>query len=562
MHPTTPNPLDDSEELMSQYLAEAGDPNVEPRREHVVKLRSLLLRRLDQDLVPAPPSGTRRWATRLLVGTALAALVVVVALWSSGPRGIAWAQVAKALQERPWVHGTIVDAQGNTLVEQWFKLNREKGGERAGNVVAFHDYKRLVHKKYVAGENAIYLLPESLEGRPDATNFLRQLLDVLRDPKGPSKFPFPGMELIGQTQRTVTQVGVEQREVELTFRIAGGQQGETVAMQIRVDPTTNLPGSLVLIAEDGKRYTAAIDYPDDGPADIYDLGVPRSAKVIDRMVSEEVRQVLAGLKSGRRDFDDYCALVVEDRIRPNNYLPMTTVQRVWKKGPKWRIEQLRPETLEWAPPPEAETKWWKEHQKDFEFIPRLICDGTVYWNYYLADSWKAGDPVPQPGKPNGSGQTVGPNQFSGPADDPVIPFWCQQVLPEQVGHPTAGVDQPDNDREFIVEGDAKGGPPGTILLRGRDTNARDERYPDFFRLWIDPKANHLVMQAEVRVHEPRDISKVAWIGIQTLDGVVKSPAGYPYPTSSHNIQGESEIIRRFFLDFEARISDDLFEPLK
>ena len=205
------------------------------------------------------------------------------------------------------MHGTVVDPDGNELVEQWFSLNRELGAERAGTAISFHDYKRKVMTKYVADENTVYQLPEPAEGRPDAINFLRQVLDVLRNPKGPNKFPFPGMELIDDARREMTVDGKKWLGIELTLRVAGGSRGEPLAMHIRVDLATKLPVLFAMVDEEGKRYTAAIDYPDQGPADIYDLGVPRTAKVVERMVSEDVGRVLAGLKAGRREFDDYCA---------------------------------------------------------------------------------------------------------------------------------------------------------------------------------------------------------------------------------------------------------------
>ena len=215
---------------------------------------------------------------------------------------------------------------------------------------------------------------------------------------------------------------------------------------------------------------------------------------------------------------------------------MTEVQRVWRKGPKWRIDRLVPQRLEWAPPADADAAWWKTHQSDFVFVPKLIGNATEYWDYYLKDNWGPGMPVPKPGKPNGFGQTIGPNPLLGPADDPVLPFWCQDVLPEQAGHPTAGVDQPDNQREFLVEPKASGGPPGTILLRGRDTNPFAVGDPDYFRLWVDPEANYISMRTEIRVHEPsanrrrEESRKVAWIGVHTLEAVDKSPKGIAYPT--------------------------------
>ena len=76
MRPATPDPPDEGEELMSRFIAEAGDPHVEPPVEHVARLRSLLLARLDSS-ADAPQQSTNAvgWAvptgaSNELVGTA------------------------------------------------------------------------------------------------------------------------------------------------------------------------------------------------------------------------------------------------------------------------------------------------------------------------------------------------------------------------------------------------------------------------------------------------------------------------------------------------------------
>lgn len=542
------------EEVIRLLISEAGDPHVEPRPEHVAQLRSLLLDRL------APPRPARRWKARLLVGSGLAAMTIVLTMLAMSRPAIAWAQVAEALRQRPWVHGRIVGPDGKELVESWLSSDRERAGERAGPAISYHDIKARIVTKYVPAERVVYRLPEPAEGTPRESDFLRQLLDLLLDPNGPPQFPFPGMELIGQTRREVEEDGKKWVEIELSLRIAGGSRGGPLSMRVRVDPTTKLPNSFSMQAEDGKRYTAAIDYPDRGPADIYDLGVPRDAKVVDRTPPDEVGGVLAKRKAGRRQFDDYCAFVVEEQLLPTNYFPRVTVYRVWRKGLQWRVEQLRPEPKDWAPPVNADTRWWKEHQGDFVFVPREVCNGKRYWDYYLGDEWKPGMPAP----PIGPGQVIGPNQLSGPGDDPVLPFWCQDLLPEQAGHPTAGVGEPDHDREFLVESKPGDGPPGTILLRGRDPNARAAGAPDHFRIWLDPEANYLSMRTEIRVSEANDPTKVAFIDTHVLEAVARSPKGHWYPTRSRQVahHGKHEQVRSYSVDFAAQIPDDLFRPLK
>jgi hypothetical protein len=368
-------------------------------------------------------------------------------------------------------------------------------------------------------------------------------------------------------RREVKEGAKTWHEIELTLRVTGGSRGGPVSMRLRVDPATNLPNSLVFDADDGKRYSAMIDYPEHGPADIYDLGAPRTAKVIDRVPADDVGRIRAGLEAGRREFDDYRAFVIEETIKelPGHDMPRFTAFRVWRKGRKWRIERLPYGQKEWAPPPDVRLAWWKEHEHEIAFIPQIVCDGKVDWRYSLVDEWRPGMAVPKPGVPEpGVGQTVGPNQLMGPADDPILPFWCQALLCEQVSHLTEGVGEPDNDREFLVDAAPNDGPPGTVLFHGRDASPRGERAPDFFRFWLDPKRDYVSLRTEIRIGTPRDVTKVAWIDTHILEALRTSPQGHTYATRTRQItnDGQHEVARTFFVDFETELPDALFEPLK
>lgn len=553
---------DDGDDRLGLEIAAAGDPCVAPRPKHVAQVRSALLAELSPCL-PSPRSW--QWSSRLIFGSGLAAAALFFAVWTFNRPAIAWAQVAQALQGKAWAHGKVAGPDGKVLYEEWLSASRDRAAVRGGPETEFHDYLQKVLTKYKVADGVVYRLPEPPPQAAGDGSFLRLALDLLHDPKGPGKFPFPGTELIREDRRGVTDAGKDWVEISLTLRVAGGSRGELVTMLIRVDPASMLPASLTMDAEDGKRYSAAIDYPERGPADIYDLGAPRDAKVVERVVADEVGRVMTTLKAGRHAFDDYCAFVIEKRIKPNNYLPMTMVYRLWRKGENWRIERLRPPSLEWAPPAEADSAaWWKAHQGEFTFIPVLIGNGKEYWDYYLADSWQPGMPVPQVGKRESTGQTVGPNALMGPADDPIIPFWCQELLPEQVGHPTAGIWEPDSDREFLVEKKPTDGPPGTILFRGRDVSPTAAGKPDHFRVWLDPDASYVAMRHEMRLSEPKQPDKVAWVAKRVVESVAKSPKGHWYPTKTRwtGYKGEHEIVRSLFVDFDAKVPDALFEPMK
>jgi hypothetical protein len=73
----TPDRPDEDMDLLARLVSESGDPQVEPRPEHVAGLRARLLDRL------GPPRSARPWRTRLLIGSGLAAACILAVLaWS------------------------------------------------------------------------------------------------------------------------------------------------------------------------------------------------------------------------------------------------------------------------------------------------------------------------------------------------------------------------------------------------------------------------------------------------------------------------------------------------
>jgi hypothetical protein len=72
------------------------------------------------------------------------------------------------------------------------------------------------------------------------------------------------------------------------------------------------------------------------------------------------------------------------------------------------------------------------------------------------------------------------------------------------------------------------------------------------------------MRAEIRIDEAGNPSKVAWIDTHILEALAKSPKSFAYPIRTRQIthNGQHEVVRTFFVDFEAPLPDELFQPLK
>ena len=77
-------------------------------------------------------------------------------------------------------------------------------------------------------------------------------------------------------------------------------------------PKSRLPRFWDIESSGGERLRREFDYPESGPADVVAMGVPATARRVDRVPADDLVRVLDGLKTGRNRFDDYCGYV---RIR-------------------------------------------------------------------------------------------------------------------------------------------------------------------------------------------------------------------------------------------------------
>ena len=538
MNRAMPDPHDDDDDArMARLISEAGDLSVTPRPEYVADLRALLLDRL------GPPRHARRLRTKLLVGSGLAACVfvaVALALVLTRPAN-AWTEVAQALQGLPWVHTRTLGPDGKEVGQAWFSPKNGVSAVRHGPFVEYHDHALQTFTKYVPEEKIVYRLPETSDRNSKGIEFIQQLLDL----KGPTKSPIPGLELIAQSRRDLVEDGRAWVDIDLTLKVIAGDRNQQ--MRFRIDPRTKRPHSLVYQAGEGPDATILFDYPDHGPADIYDLGAPRTAKLVDRTPGDDLNRVLAGIKAGRIRFDDYQAIM--DMGDGNN------VKRVWRKGQKWRAETLRSTVQKWPQfPRDADAAWWKLHQADFVSEVQAICDGEKVYYYKSEPTRREAEGKDQPPL-----KLTMTQPFS-PSDDPFMPW--PDLFPEHIAHPS--VWQPSADREFLLDPHPADGPPQTVRLRVRDTRPSDRPSPDFHKLWLSPERSYIAVRSESPVLESINPPKVAYIDTRILEGLARSPSGSWYATRVRRKTSNfnTEQVWTFHVDFEVQMPDEMFQPLK
>jgi hypothetical protein len=550
--PTSNNHGNDPNDV-SRWIAEAGDPSIEPRPEHVERLRTVLLDRLDtmRRSRSQPKFQLARWlvAACFLIAAGLGIFSLVVRPVN------AWASVARALQDKPWIH-IVTRGPNAPQAESWisptFQILASKydhGPEHRG--AEFHDLKMGIKTQYVASEDTVYRLPEAVDLQQHHARELMAFDQILRGEAFQAS-PIPNTEIIGQKSREISEGGMMWKEYELTIRWKERPDLPS-RMWWRVDPDTNLPHTWDIEAAGG-RIRQTIDYPGFGPSNILALGVPATAKMVDRLPDNDLNRMLTGLTIGRNRFDDYCGYV----------WGTLGINRVWRKGHRWRVEMARPRfttkaaIVEFATkvPNDVDLAYWKQREKDIIFEAGALCDGQTIWYYNYKPQ------VMEPDQPYVSQlESVTSQPVTGAADDPMMTW--PHLMPEQLSHPSVYV--PDSDREFFLDPKPADGPPNTSRLRVRNSRSKDPNRPDLYRLWVDPEKNYLSFKSETSVFDEGNIQgKIAFVDTYTLADVTRSPNGFWYPTrvlrKTSNFEGEQ--VTRFALDFERAIPDSLFEHKK
>jgi len=476
----------------------------------------------------------------LRVGGPVLAIAIATALWlrPASP----WTPVAEALRKQPWVHGKTTGPDGQVQAESWLSGNEEIIAYENSAQMGHLDYKLKVFARYDRDAKVVSRLPDdrSIIKIPTDVSLYKHVLSS----RGGASPPVSGIDLVKQTRTEAAEGSRRRLDFDLTFRMVDSPE-IVLRVKMQVDPETNLPSSWRTLS-DGGWSTTTLDYPDSGPADLYSVGVPLDAEVSGQVSISNPERVLAGFRAGRRRFDDYCAFVVGDG---------RNVHRVWKRGRKWRVDRLLPGRDNWPPPHDVDASWWRAHQTDYVFTTAAICDGEKIYSYELNNHiWDSDAKEPPPIRSSGA------RQVTGPVDDPIVPW--PHLMPEQLGHPSISL--PSENRALFLESNSDDGPSDSIRLRVRDSRALKSDAPDRNRFWIDPERNFLCLQAESCVFEKAEPPKIASVDTYVLETLARSPRGYWYPTRVRRKTSNFAVaqVTHFHLDFEAKISDELFEPLR
>jgi len=493
----------------------------------------------------------RQW---LVIAPCVAALLAI-AVWWSQSSGYALADVVKAVAKKPWLHATG-KGPNDIDVEMWYSPTNGIVASRQGKQVLFANIRQETFDFYSNKKGETPLLSRLPIEKKDMKRFAsqKQILETLFFGNPSNAFQGGLQKLVSHTQKTI-QDG-DQTLIEHRFTTKVENQEQQMVTVLRVNAESQLPVSWKSMIGKMSVFSGKVDFPDHGPQTIYAMGIPRDMKIVDQTPSDDLKKILAALKTGRTRFDSYRAVVVYSSSADPR-LSGADVYQVWRKGLKWRVEDLRrPITY----PPKGgritdgpNTKeWWLKRGEILEAIPKIVSDGTreISLHPIFGESDKFGR------RPITSFEPHRTNAFVSSSTDPRPPAFYGEMLPEFQAYPflqgakswsykTTLDPHPDN------------GPAGTVLYEshGKSSGAR---------YWMDPARGYVVSQMQwLTPGQPETTQK----GRVEFKNFAMSPNGFWYPTVVRQLQNgvsmedgtTSDTYFGFYLDFEAEIPDELFD---
>jgi len=505
--------------------------------------------------------GRMTWTKRAwLAGAAMAAVALAALIFFSlQPPSIAWSQVVEATRGVPWIH--VKYAEGRSM-EAWISFSRKIAAVRDSdsNTVHFDDYRSGVSYEYNIQQKKLYrLVTRDIPDFKAAEKTFEALLSGNGIREG--EFLEGQIRVTKTRQRTVNEQGrrwiIYEFDVEPPEGVVKPAEAPTTSVEVRVnadDPGKFLPDSATLTS--GKlKVTIGFDYPAEGPADIYALGVPRDAPLEDRTPPPDLKRILKIVEENRRNFGEYLAVAGRGGM----------IRLIRCKGGKFRVDIGMGEVKFVATASDLE-KWWREHAR--ETLPQgaILCDGRNVYNRdpgQPKQGWKPFAPVRE-----GEGRT-----------------WAESFgnasgcLVDLVAYPgNLDLQSVAFSPQYTALLDAKGenGPAGSVRIevqRAKSDNANDRNSYHREEYWLQPKygyavVKHVTSDCPVVDEDPQRKEKQI---IHEYEGFLLTPHGIWYPTVSRwknasytenkNKPGGVEFhdqVTYFYLDFTAKLPDELF----
>lgn len=486
-----------------------------------------------------------------------------------------------------WIHVTAT-RPGGKKAECWYSRANDVVAQVDDDRIEYRDRRLRVYYVYAPRANVLYRVPETTPyGREDFARLVASVRAALEG-SGSTADVLAALELAGNDRVTCELVRQHVEEVDengkkwIDYRLAvilswPARQPDSMelSMLFRSDPATGLLHWTRFESDGGGQHAVMEQhfvYPATGPADIFALGVPREATLIDRTPSGDLAQILRSHHEGRTQMEDYQAVIVlhdEASWRPHGMLEI-----LYRKGNRFRRDTAIWTNPSWVADPRVQWpgdrpdagQWWNQCVKDHCWLLPQWIDGPSA-SYTVDSRWTT--------DPDGSSHveiTSLKRRDRIQSHGEFLPLFSSW-LPEFACRPPMGI--PHETMEIVLDRDPQEGPAGTVLLRVRRAEpamtclqgcgcgtARSS--PVEWRYWLDPERDYIVVRQDIVGEDCPDGRNVH---TTIMDRIARSPQGTWYATRIRRKDaiGTPYDDRRFdeildiYVDFDASLPDSLFD---
>jgi hypothetical protein len=238
---------------------------------------------------------------------------------------VAYGEMINAIEEMPWMHTYgYIRGEEDVKHESWWGFSRRiqanintRFGTRH---CRFHDYNTGELYSYDSGSGTIYIYPYIKGFAVDAPGaqspvyyfrqWLEQIKKIIDGTDGYKVRTFQGRKIKAKISRKVDLYNGQKVEVyELVLPHMNKDKNivERVSeVKFVTDFKNHLPiflGGKDIYPNREEVHEYFFDFPEEGPEDIYALGVPRTAKIMDEASLLNALQVFADLNGGKYPSD-------------------------------------------------------------------------------------------------------------------------------------------------------------------------------------------------------------------------------------------------------------------
>jgi len=246
----------------------------------------------------------------------------------------AYAELLEAVENTAgaeWLHahGTMAGQD----VEMWLSLRPLRTFVRKGDHVEAADTDAHREYKYDPLTNTLTIryIPEAPPELREAPNFMAAVMAQLER-----------AQKAGQIQITTNREVVRGTEYGVyTLTLPEGNRQATLTVDTSTQRLVRMESEEAQGPRGPGPYEIEFDYPGSGPVDVYAVGVPRDAKIVDKMPNMGILDLYQNVEQARERFaPTYYAVIYTGRLRPDGRRDnLEWLHIVYKKDGRYRIER-------------------------------------------------------------------------------------------------------------------------------------------------------------------------------------------------------------------------------